>query len=409
MSIRERVSKFIAPAEQKAADPSLFGLDWLVAGSTATSGVTVTAATAQRCAAVSICTSLLSNGVAIPCRPFRLVDGAKEEAADHPSHALVYRDATEWMDSAHFRAALTRDAILGGNGYAFVNRDLAGNPVELIRLSPSAVTLETDDLTGEPRYRIHLSGGGDRIETFSNILHVTSGIRADDGICGVGLVQLARDDIGMALVMQNAIATTFRNNQRPGGVLMFPTGLGEEALSKIRESWASGFSGENQGRTAILERGTEYKTVQMPLGENDAEKLLIQANVAVCKHFGVPPSLAFEMGRATWANLSEQNRHYIQYSVAPHLREWTAAYRRTLLRPEERDTIIFEFETDAFTKTDTLARWQSHQIARSSGVMTANEIRHRENLPRIDEPAADTLGNPYTTQNLAAEAPDDGA
>ena len=382
--------------ETKSAPPTgYFGLEWLLAPNT-TSGINVTAATAPKCATVAICLALLANGTSIPCKLYERVGGAKQPAPEHPGHVLAHRDATEWMSATAFRATITRDAILTGNGFAYVNRDLAGRPVELIRLAPHAVSVETDDFTGEPRYRIALANGAVRFENYSDILHITSGVRADDGVTGVSLIHLAKDDIATALLMARTVSATFANNSRPGGVLQFPKALGDDALGRIRTSWNDGFSGEKAGRTAVLHNGATYQTIQQPLAENEAEKLLIQANVAICRHFNVPPHLAFEMGRATWSNAAEMNRAFLDYSLAPWLREWCAAYRRVLLTPEERGAFLFEFETDEFVKSDTLARWQSYQIARSAGVLTANEVRAIENMPRHPSPEADALGNPYT-------------
>lgn len=400
--------------EAKSADPAMFGLDWLGTSSIASSGVQVTSATAQLCAAVNICAKLISDGCSLPVSPYRVVDGQKESiqsGSPDPTFdtvvGLVHRDANPFQSAQAFRKTITRDALLTGNGFGFVNRNPFGEPVELIRLAPGAVAVETDDLTGEPVYRINLQGGGYRLETHQNILHITSGIKADDGVCGISIVDLAREDIGLALILTDTVSRVFKNNSRPGGVLTFPNKLAQDALTKIGTAWSTGFNGENQGRTAVLDNGATYSVVQTPLSENDAEKLLIQANVAICKHFNVHPAIALELGRATWANASEANKQFLKYTLKPHHEEWTSAYRRTLLTPEQRASYGFEFETSDFTQADLETRWSAYQTARSSGVMTANEIRQREGLPRLDDPAADTLGNPYTETNLQQDISND--
>ncbi|RAH97626.1 phage portal protein [Acuticoccus sediminis] len=376
----------------------MFGLDWLFTTSTNT-GIAVTPTNAAKCAMVAVCTALLANGCSIPVKLYQRVDGAKEAATDHPAHTLVHRDASDWMSAAAFRTALTRDAIAFGNGFAHITRDGSGRPVELIRLSPGAVAIEIDDVTLEPTYRLSLAHGGTVVEHFSNILHITSGMRADDGVTGLSVISQAKDDIALSLVMAQTVASTFKNNSRPGGIILLQKAMGDDTRAAIKSSWTQALSGENAGGIAVLEHGAKYETIQQPLAENEAEKLLIQTNVAICRHFNVPPHLAYELTRATWSNAAEMNRAFLDYSLAPWHREWVSAYRRALLTPEERDTFLFEFETDEFIKSATLDRWQAYQIARSSGVLTANEIRAIENMPRIDTADADALGNPYTQGN----------
>jgi hypothetical protein len=61
---------------------------------------------------------------------------------DSPLYALVHGDANPWTSAARPSGATHR---LRSSGFAFVNR-AGGKIVELIRLCPENVSVETDEL-----------------------------------------------------------------------------------------------------------------------------------------------------------------------------------------------------------------------------------------------------------------------
>ena len=62
--------------------------------------------------------------------------------------------------------------------------------------------------------------------------------------------------------------------------------------------------------------------------------------------------------------------------------------------------------TDALLQGDSEARAKIYQGLRAAGVMTANEVRTRENLPA--RPDGDELASPFTQSNAATGAQEPG-
>lgn len=94
----------------------------------AASGISVTPATAMRCAPVRAAVEAISE--AMGCLPLHLYargeGGARERADDHPAANLLAGDANEWTSAGGLREQLTRDSLLTGNGFAAIVRDATG-------------------------------------------------------------------------------------------------------------------------------------------------------------------------------------------------------------------------------------------------------------------------------------------
>src|SRR5690606_17186495 len=111
-------------------------------------------------------------------------------------------------------------------GFAYVNRDRDGKPVELLRLQPSAVTVELDRITSEPRYRLS-DGTAQRHIDRRDILHIAA--PSIDGISGASPVTQCREAIAVNMAIEKPVARLFANQARPSGVLSFARSLTADA------------------------------------------------------------------------------------------------------------------------------------------------------------------------------------
>ncbi|SEN40509.1 phage portal protein, HK97 family [Paracoccus alcaliphilus] len=259
------------PIEQKSislTDPEAFELFGV---QPVASGVSVTAASAMRVPAVRRAVSLISESVAT--LPFKLYEQASREGArDHPAFALVHDHANDWTSAEAFREQLTVDALLHGHGFAQVARNGEGKPVFLLRMDPGAVSIEYDDY-GEPSYRIRLKGGGDQVLPYSHVLHIQA-------LGSVSPISLAREAIGLTVAAEQHLAGFYRNGGRPSGVIRHPNKLDAEAIKKLAASWFTSHSGDQAGKTALLDEGMEFQEIALKLNrslhqikqESDAQK-----------------------------------------------------------------------------------------------------------------------------------------
>ena len=377
------------PIEEKSAksftlnDPqafSLFGIQPVA------SGVNVTAQTAMRVPAVACAVGLISESVAT--LPFKLYDRASREAVkDHPAYRLIHDEANPWTSAEELREGLTLDALTRGHGFAQVVRTAEGKPMELHRMDPGAVSIESDDL-GEPAYRVRLKDGGDVILPYTEVLHISA-------FGGASAIILAKEAIGLAIAAEQHLAGFYQNGGRPSGVIKHPNKLDASATQKIAASWFKTHGGNQAGGTAVLDEGMDYQTVTH--NNTDAQFLenRLEQVREIARAFRIPPTMLFELSRGTWSNTEEMGRKFVTMTLRPWLKRWQAAYARCLLSTEERTSFYVEAVTDDLLTTNFATRATAYGQYRSMGAMTANEVRSGLNLPPID--GGDILQNPYTT------------
>ncbi|MGV6804083.1 MAG: phage portal protein [Ruegeria sp.] len=348
-------------------------------------GLSVGPGNAMRVPAVNCAVSLISE--TLGALPVKLYDRAsKDTLTDHPAYRLVHDEANEWTSAAELREQLTLDALLHGAGHAAVTRLDDDTPFELHRLEPGKIQRDQEP-DGEPFYRVSTDAGHVRL-SYRDVLRI-------EAIGGVSPITLGREAIALSLSFEGHISNVFANGGRPSGVIKANKTMDVEAKKKIASSWFSTHGGKNAGGTAILDEGMDYTPLSMTLADTQFAENRLEQIREIARVFRVPPTMLFELSRGTWSNTEEMARQFYSITLKPWLTDWTWAYARCLLTPEERRNAYFEAVTDDLLTTDTAARATAYGQYRSMGVLSANEVRAGLNLPPRE--GGDELSNPYTT------------
>ncbi|WP_276118395.1 phage portal protein [Pararhizobium qamdonense] len=394
----------VAMAEQRSlASPDNWLLE-LFGVTPSTAGIIVNPTNALQVPAVAAGVKALSEPMSILPLPVyrRGADGARDRDTDHIASRLLNGDANPWTRGPQLRELLTADAICyDGGGFAEIVRDGERKPRELHRLHPSTVTIETDSVTGEPRYRVTI-GTGQRFIDFSDILH----IRAPSPVCmnsvsGKSPLMQAKDAIGLLITMQAHACRLFANGGRPSGILSFPQKLGSEVAKRIKASWQAATSGNASGGTAVLEEGGAFTPLSFNSVDSQFLEIWALAITEVARILRVPPVLLMDYSRQTWANAETGGQQFLTYSLAPWLSRWEAEVTLKLIEPDDRATVFVEHLTDALLRADFASRATAYGQYRSMGAMTANEVRAGLNLPPL--PDGNSLSNPYTSTGKPAD------
>lgn len=355
-------------------------------------GISVNAEIAMRVPAVNAAVTLITTSIGtLPAKVYKSTGTGKEAASDHPAYALVHDEANDWQSAGKVRELITTDAILHGDGFGFVNK-VGNKPVEVLHLPRSNVVVEYLD-SGEPRYRV-----GTTLYKPDQILHIQA--PSLDGKTGLGLIRAGREAIGLAVLLERTSARLFKNNSRPGGVLSFKGQLQKKTVERIGESWRSAHGGDKAGGVAVLDQAGEYKPIAFTSVESQHQEQRNFSIGEISRLTRVPVTMLQELSKGTFANTEQQALQFLQLCLLPWLKAWTDAYRRTLLTKEERAGYSIEFVVDDLLRADTQARAAAYAQFRSAGVMTANDVRRKENLPAL--PDGNTLASPYTTAGQPA-------
>ena len=365
-SIKATVRKVFGTEETKSAPASsnLFGLDDFFAPNTI-AGPSVTARSAMKVPAVSAAVSLISSSLGtLPAKVYARGTDAKRIANEHPAHRLVHGRANEWTSAGALRTQMSQDALLTGNGYAIVSRLDDGRPSEFLRVDPTSMSVEADAY-GAPSYTLNTTGGVQRF-AYRDVLHLRA-LTSFDGLKGEAPITLAREAIGLSLVMEQHGSSLFANGARPSASVEYPVeasraqpGIdGSTTRKNLVAAARLGLEGvDRSGKLAVFMDGAKFT----PFGFSSVDSQFLElrrfAIDEIARCFRVPPHMLFEMGRATWGNAEELGQTFVTYTLLPWIEAWQAAYERVLLDPEADDAFSIEFVVDDLLRADTATRFQ---------------------------------------------------
>ena len=319
----------------------------------------------------------------------RKADKGEEDVTDHAGLRLLTGQANGWTSGYE----LIRDLVAGAltkdvGGLAYVTR-VNGEPRELIIYRDSIITVQEDERTGEPKFRV-----GGQFASASNIIRV----RGPFTKCPLSM---ARDAVSMAKAMERYANGLWTNGARPSGVITTPKNVGNDGVKSMLTAWRAAFGGaSNAGKTAILYDSATYAQLSLTSVDGEFTDSRTFQILEVARAFRVPPGLLYELTRNTWATNEAQAKEFIQYTLIPWLRILEGAFNRVLLTDEERKTLRFAFDVDDTTQADLTARATAISTLITSRVLNPNGARDWLGMPprkggdEFTNPAIDTVKPP---------------
>jgi HK97 family phage portal protein len=362
-------------------------------GAQTAAGILVSPLNALRYPAVALGYNIRCETLAtLALKVYRREGDTSAEATDHPLFKLLNKRPNAWTSSTHFIAQLEGDAIMHGAGFAFANR-VHGAIVELIRLDPLCVTVLYDVVTLEPSYRVTLQDGSTRNYGWQDILHIPAMAN------GQSPIKLAREAIGLAIALERHAAKILGNGARPSGIFKSKKKLSDIAYGRLQKSWASNHTGDNAGGTVITEEDTEFQPLTfslVDLGFNEMRNFQI---LEICRALEIPPTLMFELGRATYNNSETLGQSFLTFTILGRVKTWEGAIGR-LLTEEEQVDYFAEFSTDTLVRADLGARYAAFAQAAGGPWLTPNEVRSLDNHAPVAD--GDALRPPANAVNVQA-------
>ena len=312
-----------------------------------------------------------------------------------------------YQTSVVFREQLQGHTLLCGNARAYIDRNTAKQPIDLIPLLPEATT--TVLINGEKwhqyfsqqgqYYNDQWQGGHEYWFRDEDVLHIPG--FGWNGVWGYSLVDVAKEALGLGLAGQNAAAYTFVNGGKPGIILEAPIGkFRDPAKAKqLVESFDRKQTGiDNAGKTALLREGVTAKT--LPISASDSQFLeqrsFQREDTALL--FLLETIIGDNSG-AVYKSITERNSAYLVNCLSRWLVKWEQECKEKLLTEAEKeaDELFWKFDTRQLLSGDpnSLADYTSKM--RQQGSMSGNEVRAMHGMNMIDDPVLNTYLNPMTT------------
>lgn len=348
------------------------------------SKINVTEDVALTYSAVWAATRLLSGtGGWLPLNLYRRVSERENRIASNDSRDdLVFRRPNTEMDSMPFRSMGFSYQINSGNAYAEIERDNGGKAINLWPIHPFNVH-RVRDQDGDIYYRVNNSTGEPSFIPARDMLHVPN-VMTSNGIDGRGIIQSARESIGMGLATERHGASHFGSGGIPQIVILHKQKFPEPGRSTFRKEWHEIHGGQGEtakSNVAILDAGADLKTIG--LSPEDSQFLgTREHNInEIARWYGVPPHMIGDLRRATFTNIEAQGIEFVVFSLIQLLKLWEQQLSSKLLTEAERQTMFFEFNVNALLRGDAAARAAYYTAMVNNGMMSRNEARRLENFP----------------------------
>jgi HK97 family phage portal protein len=375
------------------------------------SGVSVTVNSLLSYSPIWAGVRMISQDVAqMPLYVYRRANGGKERATEHAAYRLLRRQANEDMTASMWKQVVVTHALLYGVSYTLIDRTGGAEPDQLLPVSPDRVRSFRDHQTGALRYEV---GFADRPD-LQNPVRVPAGDMIVilgltlDGLGGLSLIEYARNSIGRGLAAEKYSNKYFRNNARPGGILVHPNKLDDVALNNLRDSFSQLQEGlDNAHRFAILEEGMQW----IQTGVDPEKSQLIQSLEFGVKDasrvLGIPPHRLGDDSKTSFASLEQENLSYQQSSLGPWYSKIQEESYAKLLSPDERkaDSHTVEFERNAILQADAKTRHDVYAVGLNWGFYNRNEVRAWENMNPLPDGAGEEFYMPLNMA-IAGEEPE---
>lgn len=336
------------------------------------------------------------------CTYRRTRDDGKEKARQHPAYPLLRRRPNPVMRASAFKRTLTYHALFHGNGCALIVRDGRGDPRELLILDPEQTGLAI--VEGDLWYFTTIAGEPRRFPG-RDVFHIKG--LSHNGLWGVNVFDLMREALGLPIAAREFMARFFGDGSAQGGVLMVPASFTDDKIKNTLQMWNETATGiAKQHKVALLKDNVKWVPTTHSPKDSETTGILNHEIRTVSAITGCPPHKLGDDSRTSYNSLEQENQSYLDDCLDPWLNEWEEESDLKLLGEAEQasEEYFHEFNRTARLRTDATARGEFYSKLREIGVLTANDICRRENLPTIG-PEGDLRFRPANWVPLGESGP----
>lgn len=357
---------------------------WGGGGAMSASGVMVTPETALGYDAFFACVRIIAEDVATLGVDVlrKRADGRGQDSVPHRLWWLLNVKANPKQSALEWREWMTRVAILYPEAISEIVPGAGGFLGDLVPIHPSHYK-KVEHPDGRTIYKVKdpkRNGGREYELSPDEVFRLPSPL-------GLGLVQLAKDDIGSAQAANKSMASMWKNGRRGMWGLEHPKELSEAAQKRLKAGIEEISGPENTGRVVLFEEGMKW--VDIGIKPEDAQALQqMEFNVLkMARWTRMQPHKVAYMIKASYNSIEQQNIEHVTDTIRPWLERWESAVQCDLLLEAETQAGTFiKHNEKALLRGQALDQAQYLEILRRIGAVNANEVRDiLEMNPREDD------------------------
>lgn len=352
-----------------------------VKSSTNTTQVTVDEETALKIGALYQGINIIGDTIAsMPVYLYRDNDGFTEVFMSDPRSRVMSNMANETLSSFNLKKSLIKDVILHGNAYAKIVQ--SKKEVKLYYQPTNIITPKKDssgyyyelqsystDVNGES-YQREVVDDADMLVLIRNNKY--------NSVTGVGLLEYAKDALGLSIEESTYMLNLFRNGLSAKALLTSKTPFKREIKEQLKRDLSAFYSGSaNAGKMMVLEGDIGVT----PLSLTPTDIKLIEN-----KHFTISEISRFlniqkhllnlDRQQGTYSNITSERMMLLQNTLMPYVTMIESAMNAKLLTPQEIEQgYYFAFDTSEMLRLTPQDQANYMTTLYKEGIVNLEEVR----------------------------------
>ena len=300
----------------------------------------------------------------------------------HDMAPLLKIRPNPYMSARDFYKALEVQRNLYGNAYAWIDVSSTGRVGGLYPLDSTRIKIYVDDnglLDSRKLWYVYTDTNNKEYKLRPDELIHLKGLTCD-GLVGLTPLEELRKLVESAGAGTEFLNNSLKHGMQVRGIVHYVGDISREAQAKFKEHFEEMSAGlKNAGRISLLPVGYQYQ----PLSLNMADAQFVENSQLTIKQiaaaFGIKSHQLNDLGRATYANIGEQQREFYIDTLMDILTGYEQEFTYKLFtRKELSNGWYIKFNVNALLRADPKTRYEGYRVAIQSGFLTPNEARELE-------------------------------
>lgn len=318
--------------------------------------------------------------------PLKLYKG-RDEYKTHELYNILKNRPNPYMSSINFWKCIETQRGLKGNAYAYIERNSKGKIIGLYPIDSSNVQLVIDDeclLSRDTKLWYIVTVNGIKYKLYPDeILHFVGDITLN-GMVGIPPIDYMRCIVENAKASQEYMNQFFKNGLTVKGIIQYIGELSQKAKNTFKKEFEEMSNGlKNAHSISMLPIGYQFQPISLSMADAQFLETCNLTKREIASIFGVKSHQLNDLERATFTNISEQQKDYYVSTLQPSLQTYEQELEYKLLSEYEiiKNDVHCEFNVDSILRSSKKERYETYRIGIQGGFLSANEARMKENLP----------------------------